>query len=137
MNNNARITLRMDAQELDEIDDFLLRSLKFGSRSEFIRHAIMTYVDKSNKGLLSEEGIKIQLDNRFMNITDDLIKSGLFKDMDDAINHILRQNISEGYLSKIIQSLMVGYIGLLKDIDSFNNDSNLKNAPLSSSDMNR
>ena len=137
MNNNARITLRMDAEELDEIDDFLLRTLQFGSRSEFIRHAVMTYIEKSNKGLLSEDGIKIELDNRFMNITEDLIKSGLFKNIDDAINYILRENISKGYLPKIIDSLMDGYISLLKNIDLFNNDSNLKKSPVSSNDINR
>ena len=135
--NSARITLRMEAQELDEIDDFLSRSLQFSSRSEFIRYAIITYIDRSNKGLLSEDGIKVQLDNRFMNVADDLIKSGLFKDMDDMINHILRKNVSEGHLAKMIESMMSGYIKLVKDIDLYNNDPNLKRSQISSNDINR
>ena len=106
--SSARVTLRMSDVEIDEIDDFLARHPEYDSRSQFIRQAIMEYIKLVERGALRNSGMRVEVEDRIMNMLEEYVEYRYFRDIGDLISYVLRTIVSNGELAKILKSYTLG-----------------------------
>ncbi len=106
--SGARITLRMSDVEVDEIDDFLARHPEYDSRSQFIRQAIMEYIRLEERGLLKNSGMRVEVEDRVMDMLEEYVEYRYFRDVGDVVSYVLRILVSNGELAKILKSYTLG-----------------------------
>ncbi len=110
--NGTRVTIRLSDVELDEIDDFLARHPEYRSRSELIRNALMTYIKMSDRGMFSESGMKLEIEDRILTVLEDYVDYKYFRDMGDLITYVLRVLVSNGELARILKAYTGGLSAL-------------------------
>jgi len=110
--SGTRLTIRLSDVELDEIDDFIARHPDYRNRSEFIRRALMDYIKMADRGLLKESGMKVEMEDRILDILEDYVDYKYFKDMSDLITYVLRVLVSNGQLARILKSYTQGLSSL-------------------------
>ncbi len=110
--NGTRLTIRLSDVEIDEIDDFLARHPEYRNRSEFIRTALMSYIKMADRGLLNEKGMKVEMEDRILQVLEDYVDYKYFKDMGDLITYVLRILVSNGELANILKSYTQGLSSL-------------------------
>ncbi len=108
----TRLTIRLSDVEIDEIDDFLARHPEYRNRSEFIRTALMSYIKMADRGLLNEKGMKVEMEDRILQVLEDYVDYKYFKDMGDLITYVLRILVSNGELANILKSYTQGLSSL-------------------------
>ncbi|GEM_PF-3106500 len=107
-----RITLRMSDVELDEIDDFLARHPEYNNRSQLIRHAVMDYIKRVERGEYRQKGVRVEMEDRLLTILEEYVEFRYFKSLDDLLSFVLRTIAMDGTLSRILR----GYVGSLGDL---------------------
>ncbi|BAB59797.1 hypothetical protein [Thermoplasma volcanium GSS1] len=124
LNKDVKLTLRISEEEINEIDEFLNLNPEFGSRSEFIRHAVMQYISskrisvvkddlqKTHEGLILDENSKL--------IIKTAIENGFFKDENDLISAVLRESL-EPFVLKFVKKKSKNMSDLMKALASFEN----------------
>ena len=110
--NGTRLTIRLSDVEIDEIDDFLARHPEYRNRSEFIRNALMSYIKMADRGLLKEKGMKVEVEDRVLDILEEYVDYKYFRDMGDLITYVLRILVSNGELARILKSYTEGLSSL-------------------------
>ncbi|NPA75207.1 MAG: CopG family transcriptional regulator [Euryarchaeota archaeon] len=104
--SDARITLRLNDVELEEIDDFIARHPEFHNRSEFVRQVIMEYIRRAHEEEISrvpETAINAENPDPILLGLEEYVEYGYFRDMQDAITYILRECLKQGILTKILK----------------------------------
>ncbi len=110
--NGTRLTIRLSDVEIDEIDDFLARHPEYRNRSEFIRNALMSYIKMADRGLLKEKGMKVEVEDRVLDVLEEYVDYKYFRDMGDLITYVLRILVSNGELARILKSYTEGLSSL-------------------------
>ncbi len=110
-----RIALRLTPQEDDEINDFLSTTLKYKTKSEFIRAAIYEFLKKPEpKQEIRKAEPQYNLSRASLKLLDQLVLKGIAIDRDDAIEKIIQAANYEKVLTQWIVRQERGYF------DSFN-----------------
>ncbi|MGC8546550.1 MAG: hypothetical protein ACP5MU_02700 [Thermoplasmata archaeon] len=110
-----RIALRLTPQEDDEINDFLSTTLKYKTKSEFIRAAIYEFIKKpARKEEIQKTEPQYNLSRASLKLIDQLVLKGIARDRDDAIEKIIQAANYEKVLTQWIVRQERGYF------DSFN-----------------
>ena len=110
--SGTRLTIRLSDVELDEIDDFIARHPEYRNRSEFIRRALMEYIKMADRGLLKDRGMKVEIEDRILDILEEYVDYKYFRDMSDLITYVLRVLVSNGELARILKSYTQGLSSL-------------------------
>lgn len=108
-NSTRRIALRLTPQDDDEINDFLSTSLRFKTKSEFIRAAVYAYIQRPHVQP-SVEDTEVKLSKVTLNTLDQMVMKGLFRDRYDAIEFIVRKVNEEHFLPMWLGKLVRGYV---------------------------
>ncbi len=99
----TKITLRISEEELNEIDDFLERNPQYGSRSEFLRHSALNFINSQRIFLVNDDDA-IHVAKRFENFFKMAVDKGYFTSIESAINEVIESAITDGTLLKMINS---------------------------------
>jgi len=99
--NSRRIALRLTPQEDDEINDFLSTTLKFKTKSEFIRAAIFSYIKGANQ-VQKPQTISSGISTATLKALEPYVKKGYFDNYEEAIDFIIDKAGSEGFLPAIL-----------------------------------
>ena len=82
MDENERITLRLEKENLELIDAFLKENRSFGSRSQLVRDAVQTFI----QGLRGEgDTVSIRVPRYYLELIDRLVADGYFLSREHAI----------------------------------------------------
>ncbi len=114
---DVKLTIRISEDELNEIDEYLNTNQEFGSRSEFIRHAALEYIGKKRVSLINTPQ-DIDLDENSKIIIKTVIEKGFFKDANDVISAVLRENLESNIL-KIIKKRSRNFNDIMEKLDEF------------------
>ncbi len=103
---NERITLRLDAEELRLMDEFIASSREFSNRSQLARAAISMYIEARAGG---EEGtarraneVVVQLPPLVMDTIAHLVAEGMYTNMSEAVADCARhQFLHEEHVESI------------------------------------
>ncbi len=114
---DVKLTIRISEDELNEIDEYLNTNQEFGSRSEFIRHAALEYIGKRRVSLINTPQ-DIDLDENSKIIIKTVIEKGFFKDANDVISAVLRENLESNIL-KIIKKRSRNFNDIMEKLDEF------------------
>lgn len=106
--STRRVALRLTPQEDDEINDFLSTTLRYKTKSELIRAAVYSYIHKASSEQHSEK-YDLNFSKATLNMLDQMVLKGLFKDKNDAIEFIIRKVNEEHFLSIWLSKLVRGY----------------------------
>lgn len=107
--STRRIALRLTPREDDEINDFLSTTLRYKTKSELIRAAVYSFIHKSGSQVQSQE-YELSFSKTTLNMLDQMVLKGLFKDRNDAIEFIIRKVNEEHFLSIWLSKLVKGYL---------------------------
>lgn len=108
-NSTRRIALRLTPQEDDEINDFLSTSLRFKTKSELIRAAVYSYIQKPSTQPAIDEG-ELKFSKATLNMLDQMVLKGLFRDRYDALEFIIRKVNEEHFLTMWLSKVVKGYL---------------------------
>ncbi len=72
---NERVTLRLEKDNLERMDSFLLKSKEFSNRSQFLRVAVEAFIDRTEK---TQEEISVKIPAKYLGYIDALIRDGYF-----------------------------------------------------------
>lgn len=94
MDNDERVTLRMDTGDLQELDDYLADHRELGNRSQFIRTAVREYINRdADVAAVSKDGLFIRFTESEMAAMDIIIKKGIFLDPQEFVRHVMRDKL--------------------------------------------
>ncbi len=94
MDDGKIISMRMDAKDIQTIDDFLQDHPELGGRSLFIRTAIREYIDRDAGVLHTQKNeVAVRLANAEMDTIDSMVEDGIYLDRSDAIRSMVRESI--------------------------------------------
>ncbi|MCJ2512670.1 MAG: ribbon-helix-helix domain-containing protein, partial [Candidatus Thermoplasmatota archaeon] len=68
---NERVTLRLEKDNLERMDSFLLKSKEFSNRSQFLRVAVEAFIDSTEK---TQEEISVKIPAKYLGFIDALIR---------------------------------------------------------------
>src|SRR2546428_3779903 len=75
MDENERITLRLEKENLELIDEFLKGSTSHGNRSQLVRDAVQAYIQTIREG---GDTVKIRIPRYYLELIDRLLADGYF-----------------------------------------------------------
>ncbi len=98
--NDEKISLRIEADELDRIDSYLEKHPEAGSRSLFIKNCIRERLDRDAQVLeepprAGPNTITVTLPGRMMASLERLISEEYAVDYEDAVRYLLRETMRE------------------------------------------
>lgn len=88
MLENERITLRLDAETLKMIDEFIVSSNEFTNRSQLARAAMRAYVEMragGNEGTNKPNEILVQLPPLVLDTIKHLVAEGVYSSVSEAV----------------------------------------------------
>jgi Arc/MetJ-type ribon-helix-helix transcriptional regulator len=92
--DNERISLRLEADDLELIDEFVAKHPEFSNRSHLARIALRSYIDKdagsSTKPAKDRAAVKIP--GAIKGIIDRLVEDGYYSSVDAAVEDALREH---------------------------------------------
>ncbi|SMD31181.1 ribbon-helix-helix domain-containing protein [Picrophilus oshimae] len=109
----TKITLRISEEELNEIDDFLERNPQYGSRSEFLRHSALNFINSQRVFLVNDDNA-IHIAKRFENFFKMAVDNGYFTSIESAVNEVIENAMREELLLKMINAKKGGLKSLEK-----------------------
>lgn len=118
---DTKITLRISEDDLNEIDSFLDRNPRFGSRSEFIRHAAVEYMSQLRIGILDTSNINLKIDKVLLKTLQSAKDKGFFYSIEDAIVDIANQAMINGLVTRIIKDKVEQYKNIQKEMSDLEN----------------
>ena len=82
MDENERITLRLEKENLELIDAFLKGNTAHGNRSQLVREAVQAYIQAIREG---GDRISIRVPRYYLDLIDRLVAEGYFLSREHAI----------------------------------------------------
>lgn len=103
MDQGEKITLRISRDNLDEIDEFLGRNPRYGSRSEFLRNLAIDFIAKTRVQMIqSDETVCVKLPSSIDGWINQAVNMGIFNSTSEAVGIILNDLDASGKLLEII-----------------------------------
>ncbi len=116
-----KITLRISDEDLKEIDSFLDKNPRFGSRSEFLRHAAVEFMSQLRIGIVDTSGVNLKIDKVLLKTLQSAKEKGFFYSIEDAIVDIANQAMINGLVTKIIKEKVEQYKNIQKEMSDLEN----------------
>jgi len=82
MDENERITLRLEKENLELIDAFLKQNTSHGNRSQLVREAVQAYIQTLREG---GDTITIRIPRYYLDLIDRLVADGYFLSREHAV----------------------------------------------------
>ena len=82
MDENERITLRLEKENLELIDAFLEANASFGNRSKLVREAVQAYIQTIREG---GDTVTVRIPRYYLDLIDRLVADGYFLNREHAI----------------------------------------------------
>lgn len=82
MDENERITLRLEKENLELIDAFLKDNTSYGNRSALVRDAVQAYIQTIREG---GNTVTIRVPRYYLDLVDRLVADGYFLSREHAI----------------------------------------------------
>lgn len=82
MDENERITLRLEKENLELIDAFLRENTSHGNRSQLVREAVQAYIQTLRTG---GDTVTIRIPRYYLDLVDRLVTDGYFLSREHAI----------------------------------------------------
>jgi len=82
MDENERITLRLEKENLELLDAFLKENTSFGNRSQLVREAVQAYIQTIREG---GNVVSIRIPRYYLDLIDRLVADGYFLSREHAI----------------------------------------------------
>ena len=82
MDENERITLRLEKENLELLDGFLKENTSFGNRSQLVREAVQAYIQTIREG---GNTITIRVPRYYLDLIDRLVADGYFLSREHAV----------------------------------------------------
>ncbi|HKZ63880.1 MAG TPA: ribbon-helix-helix domain-containing protein [Thermoplasmata archaeon] len=94
---NGRITLRLERENLALIDEFLEAHPAFRNRSQLCRDAVQSFIENVTQG---GNTVAIKIPVRILEAIDHLVSDGYYNDREDAIVQALREHFNAAKLKE-------------------------------------
>ena len=98
MDENERITLRLEKENLELIDGFLKENTSHGNRSALVREAVQAYIQTIREG---GNTITIRVPRYYLDLVDRLVADGYFLSRDHAIVRSIEEWFSRERVKEI------------------------------------
>ncbi|TLZ52919.1 MAG: hypothetical protein E6K18_01670 [Methanobacteriota archaeon] len=98
--DNGRITLRLEKDNLQLIDAFLESHPDFRNRSQLCRDAVQAFIENVTQG---GNTVTLRIPVRVLESIDHLVSSGYFNDRQDAIVGVLRDRFASAETVKAFE----------------------------------
>lgn len=82
MDENERITLRLEKENLELIDVFLKENTSYGNRSQLVREAVQAYIHTIREG---GNTVTIRIPRYYLDLIDRLVADGYFLNQEHAV----------------------------------------------------
>ena len=82
MDENERITLRLEKENLELIDGFLNENKSYGNRSQLVREAVQQFIQAVREG---GKTVSIRVPKYYLDLIDRLVSDGYFLSREHAI----------------------------------------------------
>ncbi len=82
MDENERITLRLEKENLELIDGFLKQNTSHGNRSQLVREAVQAYIQTIREG---GDRVTIRIPRYYLDLIDRLVADGYLLNREHAI----------------------------------------------------
>ncbi|MGI0149912.1 MAG: ribbon-helix-helix domain-containing protein [Thermoplasmata archaeon] len=82
MDENERITLRLEKENLELIDGFLKENTSYANRSQLVREAVQAYIQTIRDG---GNTVAIRIPRYYLDLVDRLVADGYFLSREHAI----------------------------------------------------
>ena len=91
--DNERISLRLDAEDLELIDDFVAKHPEFSNRSHLARIALRYYIEKESvqPAKPSKDRAAAKIPAVIKGVIDRMVEDGYYSSVDTAIEDALRE----------------------------------------------
>jgi Arc/MetJ-type ribon-helix-helix transcriptional regulator len=92
--DGERITLRLEPEDLELLDDFVKKRPEFSNRSQLARIAIRAFIDGAQNSPLSEDKgncISVEVPKAALHVIKGMIKEGFYNTADEAIKDAIRK----------------------------------------------
>ena len=89
--DDGRITLRLEKDNLEAIDEFLASHPDFRNRSQLCRDAVQSFIENRTQG---GNAVSVQVPKRVLEAIDHLVSDGYYNDREDAIVQALREHFT-------------------------------------------
>lgn len=98
--NDEKISLRIEATELEKLDAYIARHPEEGSRSLFIKNAIRDRIDRDAEPVAESSGttansVTVALPPRIMVYLESQVNDGYELSIEDAVRSIIRDKMTE------------------------------------------
>lgn len=98
--DNGRITLRLEKDNLQLIDAFLESHPDFRNRSQLCRNAVQSFIENVTQG---GNTVTLRIPVKVLESIDHLVSSGYFNDRQDAIVGVLRERFASAETVKAFE----------------------------------
>ena len=97
MDDGKIISMRMEARDIQSMDEFLEKHREIGGRSVFIRNAIREYIDRDAdvSHPIEKNEVAVKLAAAELDTIDSMIADGIYIDRSDAIRTMVRDKVSD------------------------------------------
>lgn len=82
MDENERITLRLEKENLELLDSFLSENKSYGNRSQLVRDAVQSFIQTVREG---GNSVTIRVPKYYLDLIDRLVADGYFLSREHAI----------------------------------------------------
>ncbi len=82
MDENERITLRLEKENLELLDSFLSENKSYGNRSQLVRDAVQQFIQSVREG---GNTVTIRIPRYYLDLIDRLVADGYFLSREHAI----------------------------------------------------
>jgi len=98
MDENERITLRLEKENLELIDGFLKENTSYGNRSQLVREAVQAYIQTIRDG---GNTVTIRIPRYYLDLVDRLVADGYFLSREHAIVRSIEEWFSRERVKEI------------------------------------
>lgn len=124
---DTKLTIRISEGDLEEIDEFLQKNTRFGSRSEFIRHASIDFISKSRAQLIEPSETRVNVNRKLLETLNFAVEKGYFGSIGSALGEIINYSTEKGIISELIAKRRQEYRKLEDSVaDIFENESGIE-----------
>jgi Arc/MetJ-type ribon-helix-helix transcriptional regulator len=92
--DGERITLRLEPEDLELLDDFVRKRPEFSNRSQLARVAIRAFIDGAQGSPVSEDKtnrISVELPKAALHVIKGMIREGIYTTPEEAIKDAVRK----------------------------------------------
>ena len=98
MDENERITLRLEKENLELIDGFLKENTSYGNRSQLVREAVQAYIQTIREG---GNAVTIRIPRYYLELIDRLVADGYFLSRE----HAIVRSVEEGFTRERVKEI--------------------------------